>query len=445
MPETTPFVKVGRHAGPRCAPSSCTATTRRRGHGARDTSSSTREGRTFVHPFDDPHVIAGQGTRRARAPRRPSRPRHDRGARRRRRPARRHERRVPRARRPTSSSSACRRELYPSMARALAGDSTTLSRRTDHGRRHRRRRRPACSRPRSAARGRRRRGDGQRARDRGGREPASSRSRRSSPKAPAPPASPRSSSTASASRGKRVGVVLTGGNIDPRLLSSVILRGLVHTGRLSRLRVWLDDRPGSLSQLTGVVGAAGGNIVEVRPPAPVRRRHRSARTEVELAVETMDRAHADTVIAALEDAGYRVDSRRPIDRADVGSTAPQYCEERVGEDARRGGDVVDLREDRLFERRLVRRRGSPARRRVRRARRASRSTPRAIHAATSAPNPDVRMSSCTTSARPVFATDSATSSWSHGTRQRRSMISTDAPSSSAPRRPGATVRPSRRT
>ena len=105
--------------------------------------------------------------------------------------------------------------------------------------------------------------------------------------------------------GQRVGIVLTGGNIDPRLLSSVILRGLVHSGRLSRLRVWLDDRPGSLSRLTAVVGAAGGNIVEVQhqrlfAAAPIRT------TEVELAVETMDRDHADRLVRSLEENGYRV-------------------------------------------------------------------------------------------------------------------------------------------
>jgi threonine dehydratase len=115
--------------------------------------------------------------------------------------------------------------------------------------------------------------------------------------------------------GKRVGVILTGGNIDPRLLSSTILRGLVHSGRLSRLRVWLDDRPGSLSQLTGVIGRVGGNIVEVVHQrlfgaAPIHS------TEVELAIETMDRAHADAVIAALVKQGYRVVTV-PIDGEDV--------------------------------------------------------------------------------------------------------------------------------
>ena len=105
--------------------------------------------------------------------------------------------------------------------------------------------------------------------------------------------------------GRRVGVVLTGGNIDPRLLTSVILRGLVHSGRLSRLRVWLDDRPGSLSRLTAVVGDAGGNIVEVQhqrlfAAGPIRT------TEVELAVETMDGEHGAALVRSLEEHGYRV-------------------------------------------------------------------------------------------------------------------------------------------
>jgi threonine dehydratase len=105
--------------------------------------------------------------------------------------------------------------------------------------------------------------------------------------------------------GKRVGVVLTGGNIDPRLLASVILRGLVRSGRLIRLRITVDDRPGALALLTTVVGEAGGNIVEVLhqrlfADVPIRS------TEVELAVETLDRAHASRVVERLRAAGYRV-------------------------------------------------------------------------------------------------------------------------------------------
>ncbi len=104
--------------------------------------------------------------------------------------------------------------------------------------------------------------------------------------------------------GRRVGVVLTGGNIDPRLLASVIMRNLVRSGRVSRVRVWLDDRPGALSRLTALVGAAHANIVEVAHQrlfgdGPIRY------TEIELAVETMDRAHAQEMVAGLCAAGYR--------------------------------------------------------------------------------------------------------------------------------------------
>lgn len=105
--------------------------------------------------------------------------------------------------------------------------------------------------------------------------------------------------------GRRVGVVLTGANVDPRTLASVIQRALVRDGRLHRWRVWLDDRPGSLGRLAAVVGEAGANIVEVVhqrlfADVPVRG------AEVEMAVETMDRLHGDAVVAALEASGYRV-------------------------------------------------------------------------------------------------------------------------------------------
>ncbi|HTI33637.1 MAG TPA: threonine ammonia-lyase [Miltoncostaea sp.] len=107
-------------------------------------------------------------------------------------------------------------------------------------------------------------------------------------------------------RGRTVGIVLTGGNVDPRTLASVIMRGLVRTGRLNRWRVLVDDRPGALARLTTVVGAAGGNIIEVLhqrllASVPVRF------TEVELAVETMDADHGVRVLPALRDGGYRVD------------------------------------------------------------------------------------------------------------------------------------------
>ncbi len=103
--------------------------------------------------------------------------------------------------------------------------------------------------------------------------------------------------------GKRVGVVLTGGNIDPHLLASIIERGLVRGGRMARMRVALDDRPGTLATLLAVVGQAGANVLEVQhqrlfADVPIRA------AEVDLTLESIDAAHRDSVVAAIEAAGY---------------------------------------------------------------------------------------------------------------------------------------------
>jgi threonine dehydratase len=102
--------------------------------------------------------------------------------------------------------------------------------------------------------------------------------------------------------GRHVGVVLTGGNVDPRLLASVIMRGLVRSGRLTRLHVEIPDVPGSLASVATTVGRAGANIVEI-----VHERmflDVSARSaEVEVVIETYDHDHVDRVVRALADAG----------------------------------------------------------------------------------------------------------------------------------------------
>jgi threonine dehydratase len=103
--------------------------------------------------------------------------------------------------------------------------------------------------------------------------------------------------------GRRVGVILTGGNIDPRLLASIIERGLVADGRLARVRVGLDDRPGTLGALLTTVGTSGANLVEVehqRLFADVRLRA----AEVDLTIECMDAAHRDAVVAAICAGGW---------------------------------------------------------------------------------------------------------------------------------------------
>jgi len=105
-------------------------------------------------------------------------------------------------------------------------------------------------------------------------------------------------------RGRRVGIVLTGGNIDARLLASLLMRGLVRSGRLVRLRCELPDLPGVLSRVAGVIGGLGGNIVEVHHQ---RLFHDTSvkRAELDVVVETQNRRHVDTIVDALVAAGYR--------------------------------------------------------------------------------------------------------------------------------------------
>ncbi len=105
-------------------------------------------------------------------------------------------------------------------------------------------------------------------------------------------------------QGRRVGVVLSGGNVDPRLLASVIMRGLLRTGRLARLVVDMADAPGSLGALTSALGRAGANIVELVHDRMLL--DLSARAvEVEVVVETFDRPHLERVVGELVAAGFR--------------------------------------------------------------------------------------------------------------------------------------------
>jgi threonine dehydratase len=106
--------------------------------------------------------------------------------------------------------------------------------------------------------------------------------------------------------GRNVGLVLTGGNIDTRLLSSVLTRQLAREGRLSRLRFDLVDRPGQLGQVVAVLSKAGANIVEVS--------HQRTFTELpakavllEVVIETRDRSHLAATIEALRAADLEVD------------------------------------------------------------------------------------------------------------------------------------------
>jgi threonine dehydratase len=107
--------------------------------------------------------------------------------------------------------------------------------------------------------------------------------------------------------GRQVGLVLSGGNIDPLLLSAIIGRGMVRAGRLVRIRVGARDTPGVLARITAVVAQTGANIDEVH--------HQRAFTtlsaqnvEVELVLQTRNPAHVGEVLAALHGAGFAAQS-----------------------------------------------------------------------------------------------------------------------------------------
>jgi threonine dehydratase len=106
-------------------------------------------------------------------------------------------------------------------------------------------------------------------------------------------------------RGKRVGLVLSGGNIDLRQLAMVTLRGLAATGRLTTFWVRLPDRPGALGQLTTLLGATGANIVEVRHQRMDSAVH-PRDSEVEITIETADGGHLRGVLDHLVEHGFDV-------------------------------------------------------------------------------------------------------------------------------------------
>jgi threonine dehydratase len=119
-------------------------------------------------------------------------------------------------------------------------------------------------------------------------------------------------------RGRRVGLVLSGGNIDMRLLASLLMRGLVRDGRVARLRIEIADRPGALAAVAAIIAETQGNILEVLHqrmfsdvPAKL--------ADLDVVVETRDRAHIQELIARMQDAGYPV--RVLTDTADSGAVS----------------------------------------------------------------------------------------------------------------------------
>ncbi len=100
-------------------------------------------------------------------------------------------------------------------------------------------------------------------------------------------------------RGKKVGIAITGGNIDARILSNVLLRDLLRDGRLLRLHLQIPDRPGVLADIAGLIGGSGGNIIEVSHQRLFAAASVQA-AELEVMVEARDKVHATAIVQALE-------------------------------------------------------------------------------------------------------------------------------------------------
>jgi threonine dehydratase len=104
-------------------------------------------------------------------------------------------------------------------------------------------------------------------------------------------------------RGRKVGLILCGGNIDPRLLSTIMVRELEREHRIVSFRLSIPDRPGVLGQIATLIGVLGANILEVE--------HRRLFLDVpakgaklDITLETRDRAHGDEIFARLQREGY---------------------------------------------------------------------------------------------------------------------------------------------
>jgi threonine dehydratase len=104
--------------------------------------------------------------------------------------------------------------------------------------------------------------------------------------------------------GKKVGLVLTGGNIDPRILATIMVRELEREDRIIAFRLTIPDQPGVLGAIASRLGRLGANILEVEHKrllldVPAKG------TQLDITVETRDRAHAQKILAAFEADGYR--------------------------------------------------------------------------------------------------------------------------------------------
>ncbi len=117
--------------------------------------------------------------------------------------------------------------------------------------------------------------------------------------------------------GKNVATTICGGNIDPRLLSQILMRGMLRDGRLVTLRVEIQDQPGVLAKVAGLIGEHGGNIIEIHhqrmfSDLPVKS------ADVDVVIETRNAGHIQQIRNALNEGGFP--TRRLSSRSDDSDT-----------------------------------------------------------------------------------------------------------------------------
>ncbi len=112
-------------------------------------------------------------------------------------------------------------------------------------------------------------------------------------------------------KGKKVGLVLCGGNIDSRMLSTLILRGLVRDGRIARLRFEIDDTPGQLADIARIIGESQANVIEIihqrmLQTVPLKR------AELDVVIEAQDKDHVKRILKTLRKFGFSVQAKSQV-------------------------------------------------------------------------------------------------------------------------------------
>jgi threonine dehydratase len=104
-------------------------------------------------------------------------------------------------------------------------------------------------------------------------------------------------------RGRKIGIVICGGNIDAHVLSFLLLRGLVRQGKLVRLKIDINDAPGVLGKISQIIGQTGGNIFEINHQR-LFNQITVKMAELDIVIETRDYTHRQEIMDALQAAGF---------------------------------------------------------------------------------------------------------------------------------------------